>query len=216
MASVGTNSYQLSQAEANYAASVAAQTGLAPSVVTTWVGRESGWGTTKNGSNYLNIGPGYTYPTVAAAASAAANLINTSSDYAGIRTAAATGNPSAQIDAIQASPWDAGHYGGTLSSDYTAVVAAAGNPPTAVLTSSSWWSKIGAAVAPGLAAGLSASGAGSAISSVGNVLNPASWERILLIVVFVGAGLGLVALGLSRLFPGLSHIASNLPVPLPV
>lgn len=62
-------------------------------------------------------------------------------------------------------------------------------------------------------------GGGALLGAVGGVagaLNPSNWLKILLNVVFVAAGLGLVALGLARMFPGVAHVATNLPVPIPV
>lgn len=64
------------------------------------------------------------FPTPAAGAQAYATLINTDSNYPGIRAAAKTGNPIDQLNAIVQSPWDTGHYGGDgsrLFNSYTAV-----------------------------------------------------------------------------------------------
>lgn len=64
------------------------------------------------------------FPTPAAGAQAYGILINTDSNYAGIRAVANTGSAYAQLNAIAQSPWDAGHYGGNgykLFASYTAV-----------------------------------------------------------------------------------------------
>lgn len=63
--------------------------------------------------NWLNIGPGATLaPTPKGAAKETAALINTSSNYAGIRASRGRGAP-AQIAAIAASPW--GTQGATMA-----------------------------------------------------------------------------------------------------
>jgi hypothetical protein len=99
----------LTDDQQRFASQVAAGTGLSPVVVRSWIGAESGWGVTKPTHNYLNIGPGRAYPSVDDAALATVHLLNSSSNYAGIRAAVARG-PEAQVSAIVASPWDAGHY----------------------------------------------------------------------------------------------------------
>jgi hypothetical protein len=101
----------LSPDQARYAAQVAQRTGLNLDVVVAWIGAESGWGVNKASHNYLNIGPGRQYQSVDQAAGAAAELVNSSAYYTGIRSAIPV-SPAAQVAAIQASPWDAGHYGG--------------------------------------------------------------------------------------------------------
>lgn len=50
------------------------------------------------------------FATPAAGAQGYATLYKTDPNYAGVRAAIATGNPLAQLQAIQQSPWDAGHY----------------------------------------------------------------------------------------------------------
>lgn len=102
---------ELSAEQRRYRDRVAARTGLDRDVVTAWIAAESGWQTTKPGHNYLNIGPGRTYPSVNAAADAVAVLVNGSDHYAGIR-AARRRSGLHQIRAIGSSPWDAGRYGG--------------------------------------------------------------------------------------------------------
>jgi murein DD-endopeptidase MepM/ murein hydrolase activator NlpD len=98
----------LSPAEQQFANGVAAGTGLDLGVVTAWEAQESGWNTTKPGSNYLNIGPGKSFGSVADAVKATVNLLKGSKSYAPILAAK---TPQDQINAIAASPWDASHYG---------------------------------------------------------------------------------------------------------
>jgi hypothetical protein len=128
----------LSVDQERFARTVAELTGLDPVLVRSWVGAESGWGVTKGSHNYLNVTNGGSsrgfaaYPSVDIAASRVAQLLNTSSYYAGIRSAIPAGGL-AQAKAIAASPWDAGHYGGD-GSRLTAVYAElAGTTPNIVL-----------------------------------------------------------------------------------
>lgn len=122
----------LSPDQARYVDFVARATGLNRSVVVAWVGTESGWGITKGGHNYLNVGPGQTFASVDQAAARAAALVNASGYYTGIRAAIPAG-PAAQVDAIGASPW------GTIASDLKDVyrdlarpaAAAPADPPAA-------------------------------------------------------------------------------------
>lgn len=101
-----------------FAKQVADQTGLNEKVVYAWTLAENRG---DNHLNPLNIRNPQThnfdpFPSTAAAARATAQLLLTSSNYTGIRRAAKSGDPSAQIDAIALSPWDAGHYRGGTSS----------------------------------------------------------------------------------------------------
>lgn len=126
----------LTATQSQFAQQVAQLTGLNPTVVSAWVNAEVG-GTDGNGwgqFNYLNMSQ-YKggFPSVSAAASAAANQISTSSYYTGIMNAARTGDPQAQLQAIAASPWDAGHYtgssgvqGSNLVASYNSMGAAGG------------------------------------------------------------------------------------------
>lgn len=77
------------------------------------------WATAEQGANHNILGVTYTdkngqhlytYPSFAAGAQGAANLINGSSYYAGIRHALANGNSAAQAAAIIASPWNHPYY----------------------------------------------------------------------------------------------------------
>lgn len=90
--------------------------------------------------------------------------------------------------------------------------------PNAALTSSSGGGVIGAIkTAVGTVTGIGDLGLGSVTSDIGSALNPSSWLKILLNVVFVAAGLGLIALGLARMFPGVAHtVTSSIPLPIPV
>jgi hypothetical protein len=119
----------LSPDQSRYVDRVAAGTGLDRRVVVAWVGAESGWGINKAGHNYLNVGPGETYPSVDQAAARVVGLINGSSNYYGIRAAIPAG-PAAQVQAIAASPW--GTSGTTLAAVYSQLV---GGGPTATLVS---------------------------------------------------------------------------------
>jgi hypothetical protein len=95
---------------------VAGQTGLNIDVVRAWVNAEVG-GTDGNGwgsFNFLNMSDHKSgFGSVQLAATAAAQQINTSNYYGGIRQAAGTGDASAELSAIASSPWDAGHYSGS-------------------------------------------------------------------------------------------------------
>jgi hypothetical protein len=187
---------QLSADQAAYAAQVASATGLDTDVVRAWIGAESGWGVTKPTHNYLNIGPGRQYPTVDQAATAAAQLVGSSSNYAGIRSAIPAG-PAAQVDAIQQSPWDQNHYGGhRLMDTYTSVVGAGTSSSTAAA---------GAAVPvsvriPGTNIHLPGLGDltfGAATDVTNRVVAAAGGAMLGLL--FSTAALALIGLGLSRL-----------------
>lgn len=94
----------LSPDQARFVDAFTAATGLSRQVVVAWVGSESGWGTTKAGHNYLNVGPGETYTSAEQAAARSAALVRTSNYYAGIRAAIPVGG-TAQVEAIGSSPW---------------------------------------------------------------------------------------------------------------
>lgn len=102
----------LSSAQRRYRDIIARGTGLHRDVVTAWIGAESGWNVTKPGHNYLNVGPGRTYPTVDHAAGDVVRIVSSLGYYRGIRDAIRSGNPDRQVKAITTSPWDAGRYGG--------------------------------------------------------------------------------------------------------
>lgn len=104
---------ELSATKRDYAGRVSRGTGLDPTVVQAWVAQESGWDGSKAGHNYLNIGPGRTYASVAAAAQAAVQLLH-QDRYAPILAARGA---RAQLDAIVRSPWDEDRYHNTLGPD---------------------------------------------------------------------------------------------------
>ena len=103
---------ELSEDQARYRAALEAATGLDRTVITSWIGAESGWNRSKSDHNYLNIGPGRTYSSTTEAAQDAARVLQEFDWYSGIREAIAAGDPAQQVNAIWMSPWDAGHYGG--------------------------------------------------------------------------------------------------------
>jgi len=118
----------LNDTDANVA-HLAAQSGLAPSVIRAWLRCERQ--SVKNITNPLNIryygstgqhlGPGANgkpgvgfaaYDSAFAGLNAVAWLIRNLPAYAGIRAAIKGGQPNTEAMAIEASPWAAGHYGG--------------------------------------------------------------------------------------------------------
>lgn len=184
---------QLSADQAAYAQQVASATGLDADVVRAWIGSESGWGVTKPAHNYLNIGPGRQYSTVDQAATAAAQLLGSSSYYTGIRNAVPAG-PVAQVDAIQQSPWDAGHYGGHRLMDvYNALVGNGGPAPATGAMPASWTIPGTNIHLPGLGdlVGGAATGVADRIVAVAG--------GALLGMLFTAAALALIGLGLARL-----------------
>ncbi len=102
-----------------FAKALAADTGLSYTAALAWASAEVG------GANNLGImaGPGQpaSFPTPEAGATAAAQLINTAPQYAGIR-ASTKGTVQDQLLAIATSPWHQGYVGGTYAD------AAAGRP----------------------------------------------------------------------------------------
>jgi hypothetical protein len=197
----------LSPDQARFAATVAKGTGLDPTVVAAWIGAESGWGVTKAGSNYLNIGPGRTYASTDQAAAATAELIGSSQNYTGIRSAVPAG-PAAQVKAIEASPWDANHYGGGGLGQIWGQLYSAGGPNlspdqsiTLVGDKKNPLQQILEGAVPG-------AGVLGDIFGALNLKNPAEAAAgavlggavpIGLQLLFIGAGLGLIVMGLSRL-----------------
>jgi hypothetical protein len=119
-----------------YAIQAASQTGLDYKVILSqWIA-ENGWTTPKN-FNFGNIMvPGThtveTYSNGLAGVDAYVKFLQ-QSNYKGIM-ATAGGTPTAQMAAIVASPWDAGHYGGdgsSLVNVYNSVAGASLGPTTA-------------------------------------------------------------------------------------
>ena len=109
--------YNNSTTNANY---LAAKTGLAPSVAAAWLANEGQ--SVANPTNPLNIVKGGTpnqtgssggfgtYASPTAGLDAAAWLLKANSAYQGILNAIKSGTPIQQAQAIQNSPWAAGHY----------------------------------------------------------------------------------------------------------
>lgn len=206
---------QLSPAAAAYGATLSALTGLDPAVVVTWLGAEEPWGSVDPTNNYLNLGPGATFATPQQGAAAAAALINSSPEYASIKQAAASGNPTAQISAIEASPWDGNsHYGGALGNLYQQVSVAL-PAQTATLTGASWWTTLYHGLKDILPGGPDSSlGAGTSIvkaaaHKASSFLSGAALQKALLTIAFVAAGLGLIVLGLTRIFPGVTRTVTS-------
>jgi hypothetical protein len=121
----------LSPDQARFVDLVAGATRLDRKVVVAWVGSESGWGTNKASHNYLNVGPGRTYPSTELAAANTAALVNASQHYGGIRSAIPAG-PAAQVKAIGTSPW--GTSGALLGQVYGQLTGLAPAGPTATPT----------------------------------------------------------------------------------
>lgn len=208
----------LSPDQDRYASSVATATGLDPSVVRAWIGAESGWGTQKPGHNYLNVGPGETYQSVDQAAARVVGLLTSSHYYQGIRDAIPAG-AAAQVKAIEQSPWDAGHYGGNgLETIYGQLGATSAGTTTAAGTGAAALGQIFGKPSTGDvgAAGTTEAGfkvpgwvpfiggwdpIGGAAQAAGSVVTQATEGAFVmfLTLMLTGAGLGLIALGLSRL-----------------
>jgi hypothetical protein len=167
--------------EANtFATIVANGTGLSIHVVEAWVLAENSIHIRGSapGHNWLNIGPGHTYPSVQSAAQATVQLIQSAPQYQGIRDSEGSSD-AAQLAEIAASPWDLNHYGrnrlspaGSLASTYR---EAGGQ---------------GAVEGTGPGAGVGQGGINQAVggvtSSVSNALgiltNVGTWERVGLVV----------------------------------
>lgn len=122
------------------------------------------------------------------------------------------GNPAYQNsvpDPAAGNTLTVGEYGSGVVSTMSQILKS----PNAALTSAS--GGILGAIGTAVGSVVGGPGVAGAAATVGNVFSPSSWERILLVVVFVGAGLGLIALGLARMFPGVAHsITSTIPIPV--
>lgn len=189
MASLGT----LSADQATYRGLVASATGLDPTVVTAWIGAESGWGITKAGHNYLNVGPGETYPTVEQAAGRAASLVNTQANYAGIRAAVPKGRDY-QIKAIADSPW--GTKAHPLFDIYANLLLDKGGVNLDPIIPGAVGGVVG-----GIVSGAGGSVADALTGAVGGVVKQGIelFMSGALGLVFTVAALALIALGLNRL-----------------
>ncbi|HET9690998.1 MAG TPA: transglycosylase SLT domain-containing protein [Acidimicrobiales bacterium] len=57
------------------------------------------------------------------------------------------------------------------------------------------------------------------LTGITSAFDPAAWQKLLIKLAFVAAGLALVGLGLARLFPGITRTitttATRMPVPIP-
>lgn len=171
-----------------YANAVSAATGLDSRVVTAWIACESGWGITKPGHNYLNIGPGRTYPDVGSAARDVAATLNNGL-YGDVL--AASGGP-AQLAALKASPWDAGHYsGGCFDQVYASL---AGTGAAVAATSTAQLAGWGLPSIPGV---------DSVLGFFADAFDlDAIFGQVLVVVVsgvFLTAAFGIIVLGLNRL-----------------
>lgn len=181
----------LSSDQQRFADQLGSLTHIDPTVITAWIGAESGWDVTKASHNYLNIGPGRAYPSVDAAAGSTAAMINGSKLYTGIRSAVPAG-PIATVKAIEASPWDSTHYsGGRLANIYTQLANVPGPGDPIVAT------PVGLSIPNPITA------IGGLAGRIGSLFGIDKWAvsalQIGLQIVMTVAGLGLIALGLSRL-----------------
>lgn len=93
---------------------LAAKSGLCGSVALAWVTKENGVGNNVLGVGYSN-GHLPTFPTWQQGLDAAVAAVQSSSYYAGIRAAIASGDCCKQRDAIIDSPWSGDFYGAKLS-----------------------------------------------------------------------------------------------------
>jgi hypothetical protein len=189
-------SFTLTPGQAAFINGVAQGTGLDKGVVTAWVYQE------ENGSaaaareaagnqNWLNIGPGRVYGSVQDAVQATIATLHNGL-YSGV-LASASQSPSAQIAAIGASPWDAGHYGGggsILARTYQIITG-----KTAVLPGAP---SFGGATASG---GAGATGTGTAgTSGGGNIFDGVKNEALkgLLYLTAAIGGVGLLYIGVRN------------------
>jgi hypothetical protein len=198
----------LSPDQSSYVDRVASGTGLDRRVVVAWVGSESGWNVNKPGHNYLNVGPGETYPSVAQAAARVVGLIEGSTNYYGIRAAIPAG-PAAQVQAIGQSKW--GTNPTALTSVYSQLAGgsgpvvqpvnwlsdAAGAATGAILDPFGLLGAAGGAVG-GAVAGAAGDVAGGVVGEVVKDLGPVLLEAGLTIV-FTVAAFALLAMGINQL-----------------
>lgn len=126
-------------------------TGLHPSVVAEWWLAEQGSTKVPAGNNIFNLGPGQKFSSPQAGVDAFIKLIQNSPNYAGIRKTEGlqgkigSGVRLQEVNAIAASPFDAGHYanpnspvydfwGGKFIQDEPAAIAALKNAGVSVQT----------------------------------------------------------------------------------
>lgn len=154
------------------------------------------------------------YAGWAAGLQGAADYLNMP-NYTGVLTALRNNDPTGARAALIASPWAGSHYGGGSSfSDspvpgQASVLAPAGgttgastSSSTNAQTTSAWTDILGA---PGLT--YLSQTAASAASGVFQKALPGI-EKFLLECLFIAAGLGMILLGLTRMFPGTTKLAA--------
>jgi hypothetical protein len=221
-----------------FAITLAAKTGLDPRVVIAWVHQEepASASPTERGHNWLNVGvgspggpkgagygwsgiklagtgnPGYTFHSVNDATTETAYWINHMGNYAGIK-ASAKRSPAAQFQAIVASPWDAGHYGGSSSGLIATYTQEGGS--SALGDVGGWLSSAGSAGANAVKDALNPFGLGGdavnaakgtlgGVTSVGDFLGAISEKSFWIRFAFVFVGLGFGIIGLIFLFESTS------------
>lgn len=172
-----------------YRNAVVAATGLDSRLVTAWIACESGWGITKAGHNYLNIGPGRSYPDVA---TAARDVVSTLHNGLYGPVLAAQG-PQAQAEALKASPWDAGHYANGCLDSVLADLLGGGAEPAAMLTAARTLPSIPNPIDLGKSLLGTVSDALDLDELLGQVLT------VVVTGVFITAAFGIIVLGLNRL-----------------
>jgi len=190
----------LNRSQLDFAASLSKITGLNQYVIEAWELAEepASRSPSAQGYNWLNIGPGKTYASDAAAVQATAQFLQ-GSYYTGIRAAAKSGTPAQQLAAIAASPWDAGHYGSSAGNPLGNLAGTYQIVSSKKVTGDVITSGIGAVLgAPGKAVGAVSSGVSSVGDALGKLTDPSVW----LSAGFVLAGLVLVVMGALRLFTG--------------
>lgn len=188
---------ELNASQLAFDATVAKLTGLNQYVVQAWSLAEepASRSPQAQGYNWLNIGPGRAYSSDLAAARATAALINSSGYYSGIRSAAKSGNPSRELAAIAASPWDVGHYGSSASNPLGNLAGTYQIVSSKKVSADPITSGINTVVsAPGKAAGAVGSAASSVGSALGKLTDPGTWISF----GFVVLGLALIGIGLTR------------------
>lgn len=131
--------------------------------------------------------------------------------YAEIRQALAEGTSSQAVEqAVLGSKWGTTSFGTPSSSTTTGTLAPSSLPTIGSKSGTSAASAPGvpasevASVTPSSAPG---SATTAASGSSGSIFSLSSWESVLLTIVLAGAGLGLIVLGLVRLFPGSKALA---------
>lgn len=174
----------LSPDQQSFVSQVAAGTGLAPSVVTAWVGTESGWGVNKATHNYLNVGPNEAFTSTTQAANRVIGLINATPTYADLKASVPSG-AAAQVAAIGSSRWGTD---GSVLSQVASQLGVAGSASSSGSAASQ-----ATTVSNPLTSWLTDPVA-HAIHDLGDTL-----ATMGIGIVFTAAAFGLIALGLMRL-----------------